>query len=336
MPKIVRVGDFKDYTLVENSCLRDKELDIPERGLLVTMLSLPDSWDFSGIVLTSILPCGKSKVFTSLKKLENAGYLKRKRVYVNGRVTDWEYHICGKAIFKDENTEDKQTEDKGNADEKQPDELSTDDVDNHQISVDKYVDNSPQDTDFLLSKNLLPENQEVVNQQIENRYDNKINKNQKSNNQICIDKKSINQSYTDKMIDGLNEYHTYTHIESETGEYERYKEIIKDNINFDELCRYAKYSEPEFYTEVLEIMTEIVAFNHTPIRISGNDVPAEIVKKRFLEIRSDDIEYVKESFFSNTAKIKNIRSYLISMIFNSRYTKNSYYTAEVRHDMYGW
>jgi hypothetical protein len=27
---------------------------------------------------------------------------------------------------------------------------------------------------------------------------------------------------------------------------------------------------------------------------------------------------------------------MISMIFNSRYTKNSYYTAEVRHDMYGW
>jgi hypothetical protein len=166
MPKIVRVGDFKDYTLVENSCLRDKELDIPERGLLLTMLSLPDSWDFSGIGLTSILPCGKSKVFNSLKKLENAGYLKRKRVYENGRVADWEYHICGKAIFKGENTSGEKSENKNNSDKK---------------VVDKNVDNSQQDTDFLLPEKLLSENQEVVSQQVENRYDNKI-----YNNQILI------------------------------------------------------------------------------------------------------------------------------------------------------
>jgi hypothetical protein len=333
MPKIVRVGDFKDYTLVENSCLRDKELDIPERGLLVTMLSLPDSWDFSGIGLTSILPCGKSKVFTSLKKLEKSGYLKRKRVYENGRVTDWEYHICGKPVFKDENNTKEKTDENSNSDDV---DNSKNNVDNPQFFVDKYVDNSSQDTGFLFPENLLSENQEVVNQQVKNRYDNKINNNQLSNNQDCINKISINQSYMGKTMDGLDKNHTYIHTDSEMEEYERYKKIIKENLNFDELCRYAKYGEPEFYTDVLEVMTETVAFNHSPIRISGNDVPAEIVKKRFLEIRSDDIEYVKEAFFANTSKIKNIRSYMISMIFNSRYTKNSYYTAEVRHDMYGW
>ena len=92
MPKIVRVGELKDYTIIENACLRDKALDITERGLLVTILSLPDNWDFSGLGLTSILPCGKSKAFSSLKKLEEAGYLKRKRIYINGKVADWEYY----------------------------------------------------------------------------------------------------------------------------------------------------------------------------------------------------------------------------------------------------
>ena len=89
MPKIVRIGEFKDYTLIENACLRDKALDIAERGLLVTMLSLPDNWDFNGVGLSSILPCGKSKVYSTLNKLETAGYLKRSRVYENGKVSDW-------------------------------------------------------------------------------------------------------------------------------------------------------------------------------------------------------------------------------------------------------
>ena len=87
MTKIVRVGEFKDYTLIENACLRDKALDIAERGLLVTMLSLPDSWDFNGVGLSSILPCGKSKVYSTFNKLEAVGYLKRKRVYENGKVS---------------------------------------------------------------------------------------------------------------------------------------------------------------------------------------------------------------------------------------------------------
>ena len=32
MPKIMKVGEIKDYTIVDNSCLRDVNLDIAERG----------------------------------------------------------------------------------------------------------------------------------------------------------------------------------------------------------------------------------------------------------------------------------------------------------------
>lgn len=63
MPKVVRVGQHKDFTIIENDCLRDIALDIAERGLLVTMLSLPDNWDFSGIGLTSISSLWQDKGF---------------------------------------------------------------------------------------------------------------------------------------------------------------------------------------------------------------------------------------------------------------------------------
>ena len=57
---------------------------------------MPDNWDFSIRGLAAIVPDGKSKIETSLKRLEAAGYLKRERIYKDGKIADWDY------IFSDE------------------------------------------------------------------------------------------------------------------------------------------------------------------------------------------------------------------------------------------
>ncbi|MBR1735786.1 MAG: hypothetical protein IJ736_02055 [Firmicutes bacterium] len=41
MPKIMKVGEIKDYTIVDNSCLCNVNLDIAERGLLITISVIP-------------------------------------------------------------------------------------------------------------------------------------------------------------------------------------------------------------------------------------------------------------------------------------------------------
>ena len=103
MAKIRRRKIETNYTVVENDFLRDRELGFTERGVLMTMLSLPDNWDFSAIGLASIVPDGKAKTYASLKKLEVAGYLQRSRIYEDGKVIDWLYEFCEQPIFKDEN-----------------------------------------------------------------------------------------------------------------------------------------------------------------------------------------------------------------------------------------
>lgn len=65
------------YTIINNDCLKDKELDIEERGLLLTLVSLPDDWIFNIAGLCKILPCGKDKIKRSLQKLEEKDYLRR-------------------------------------------------------------------------------------------------------------------------------------------------------------------------------------------------------------------------------------------------------------------
>jgi len=376
MPKIVRVGELKDYTIIENACLRDMTLDIAERGLLVTMLSLPDNWDFSGIGLTSILPCGKSKVFSTLKKLEKAGYLKRERIYIDGKITDWEYRICGRPIFKEDACEENDSENINDENVDNPS-LSVDNsvknVDNISNSVDNYVDNSKNNTmrlysdsknsknsennaasvSALFSENLFLENQEVgfqevENLEVENRYDNKIYNNKIYNNQVCnnqiYNNQSINQSNTVRIdrIDGTYKTdtdrmrHLQMQSEKTMNDYEIYKKIIKSNISFDDLCYSANYDEIRLFNEILEIMTETVAFNKKTININGSAIPAEVVKSRFLKTTYDEIQYVLETFSKNTTRIKNIRGYLISMIYNAGNTINSYYKAEVQHDFHGY
>ena len=66
-----------NFVQVYKGILKDRFLSLKERGLLVTLLSLPDAWDFSINGLASILPDGRDSIKTGLKSLEHKGYLSR-------------------------------------------------------------------------------------------------------------------------------------------------------------------------------------------------------------------------------------------------------------------
>ena len=115
--------------------------------------------------------------------------------------------------------------------------------------------------------------------------------------------------------------------------YDSYKKIIKQNIGYDALT--AAEAGGETINEIVELMTEVVALNRAPVKIGGNLIPSEIIKKRFLSLGYGDIEYVLLALSRNTTKIRNIKAYLIAALFNSKTTNSSYYTTEVTRDMYG-
>ena len=316
MPKIMKVGEIKDYTIVDNSCLRDVNLDIAERGLLITMLSLPDNWDFNGRGLSSILPCGKTKIYSALKKLETAGYLMRKRIYKDGRVADWEYYICGKAIFFDNTTDVQEEIAKTN------DNAENFEQDRPAYEV-KTCDANITDNSAPISS-LVLENQEIDEEKQEMPDDNKINNNKLSKNKIYKNQSINHTAYeVDRPIDVSQK------------DYEKYKELIKQNIDYDSFVYSLSDMDLQEIDEIVELMTETVAINNKPVKINGTLIPAEIVKSRFLKINHGDIDYLLFALSRNTTKVKNIRAYLIAAIYNAKTTQNNYYGAEVRHDLYG-
>lgn len=111
-----------------------------------------------------------------------------------------------------------------------------------------------------------------------------------------------------------------------------YREIIHENVEYDFLVQ--RYGAQRM-DETVELMLEVVLSKRPYIRIAGDDFPREAVKSRFLKINSGHLEYVFDCIDRNTTKVGNIKAYLLAALYNAPATMDSYYRAEVNHDLYG-
>ena len=113
-----------------------------------------------------------------------------------------------------------------------------------------------------------------------------------------------------------------------------YEEVIKDNIEYPYLIQ-DKSVDKGMLDEIVSLMLEAVCTRRKMIRIAGDDYPAELVKSKFMKLNSSHIRFVLDCMHQNTTKIRNIKKYLLAVLFNAPNTIDSYYTALVNHDMYG-
>lgn len=91
---VFRIEKNSDFTIMPNYPFRDMRLSFKGRGLLGTMLTLRDDWDYTLAGLTAISPHGKSYVSSGLNELEQLGYLERRQLRdEQGRFIDTEYVI---------------------------------------------------------------------------------------------------------------------------------------------------------------------------------------------------------------------------------------------------
>lgn len=72
---VFRVHKTKNYTMMSNHHLRDKNLSLKAKGLLSVMFSLPDSWNYSIAGLCAILKENETAVKSTIKELKATGYL---------------------------------------------------------------------------------------------------------------------------------------------------------------------------------------------------------------------------------------------------------------------
>ena len=115
-------------------------------------------------------------------------------------------------------------------------------------------------------------------------------------------------------------------------EREQYKEYISKNIDYDIVVQ--NYGR-DYADEILEIMLDAVCCKKDYLVISGCEVPQAVVKSRLLKLNYCHIEYVINCLNENTTRIHNIKSYMLTALYNSFTTIDTYYRTKVNYDLYG-
>ena len=106
-------------------------------------------------------------------------------------------------------------------------------------------------------------------------------------------------------------------------EIESYRELIQENIGYEYLCQqYETYRED--LDEIVELIVETVCAKRKTTRIAGSD---------FLD--NSHIEFVMDCLQQNTTEIRNMKQYLLTVLFNAPTTISNHYTSQVNHDLYG-
>ena len=77
---ILRHRHSTEFTVIPNSIFKDKNLNLKDIGLLCFLIHLPDDWEFTVNGLVAVLPNdGKDSITKSLKRIEDAGYIRREQ-----------------------------------------------------------------------------------------------------------------------------------------------------------------------------------------------------------------------------------------------------------------
>lgn len=283
---VCRVEKNKNYTTMSNFHLRDKNLSNKSRGLLSTMLSLPENWDYTTRGLAAICKDGVDGITAQLKELEQRGYLVRHRIRdSNGRITDMEYVI--------------------------------------------YEEPQPVSPDTEKPDMVIPDMDEpCLGTPAQRNIDKRITK--ESNTELSSIYSIPSDEFRPSMLAALDTKRK----EAEYKDIERYRYLIMDNIEYEILLENNPYDR-EMLEEILELLVDTVCASKKYIRVAGSDYPAEIVRSRLLKLNAHHIEFVISCFKENTTKVRNVKQYLLTSLYNAPVTIDSYYTALVHHDLYG-
>jgi hypothetical protein len=264
------------------------------------MLSLPEMWDYSLKGLAKISKDGVESIGTALQELEKQGYLTRRQIRDDkGKYLDLEYTIHEIPT--------------------QPNEPL---VDNPEPGTVKPHSGCPEtgnpDTADPETGNPDTADPETGNRLQLNTNSNQIKKD--LNTYLSNNHQSIHQDKPD-MKDRIDAMDIY-------------RDVLKENIAYDMLCSGRRYNADEI-TELLELMLETVCSTKKTIRVGGDDKPADIVKSRMMKLNQFHIEYVLETFGKNTTDVRNIKSYMLTTLYNAPGTIDNYYKSRVNHDLYG-
>ena len=302
---VFRIEKNKNYTVMANYHLRDISLSLKAKGLLSLMLSLPEGWDYTTKGLACICKDGVDSICSTVKELEKAGYVQRRRLRNElGHLTEIEYTILEKPIHtasSEESTLPDSSSKVGTPPKREKPVLDYPVLDNPELAFPEQEE---------------PEQENPAQLNIQESITEKLNTDLSSKDSFFPSTEAVPVNRQVPLTDGRTER-------------ERIREQIEYKIMRD---RYGQ----EQIDELVEIMLE-VAMNRSPtIRIGREaEYATAYVQDRFSRITSMHIERVCDGIRDNHTQVRNTKAYLLAALFNAVSTLDSYYTMQANSDFGG-
>ena len=304
---VFRVERTQNYTVMSNYHLRDKTISFKAKGLLSLMLSLPEDWDYTLAGLTRISLEGKDAIRAAVVELEKAGYVQRHQTTDKaGKFGSNEYIIREYPASHEPPPEGPSSASplSGNPMTEEPSTVSTQTEKTTQLNKDSRkkenkILTSQSTESFPFPSSPPAATAPAVAQQPESRGRNRSRRGSMSK-----------------------------------GEMDAYRELIRENICYDDFVRERPYDIGQL-DEMVELMVEAVCSKKETIRVAGNDFPQAVVKSRLLKLDGEHIRFVFDCLKENTTQVRNMKQYLLTVLYNAPATIENHYAAQVNHDLYG-
>lgn len=329
------------FTVIGNDVTMDKSLSLKERGMILTLMSLPDSWKFSVAGLSEILPEATNTINRILKSLEGKGYLKRElNKAQNGKIIGCNYIFADFPLFlaevvndepnSKENTTSKFMECSENNDKKEANE-----EENSLSQKLRYGGNTPyrknDDVENGYKQNEAQYNKHKYNTQEYNKQDRLIDRLIEKGyySQEQLERIENNPIYQCWHLDELTDSNELTFIES-TGfaDFACVDRMELTGLEFEEVL-----AEECYYGQLFDIYESVVDDPNEKISFAKHQ---DVNKREILnKLKSIDRAVINQFFSDMSFKVgttseidtsqfkSRLKNYLEMCIYNYRPTRRA-------------
>ena len=304
---VFRVERTNNYTVMSNYHLRDKTISFKAKGLLSMMLSLPEDWDYTLAGLARISLEGKDAVRAAVVELEKAGYIHRSHTTDKaGKFGANEYII-----------------------REYP--ASHEPLPEGPSSAQPLSENPTTENPSTVST--LPGLTTQINKDPVKKE--KVNTDSVSTESFPFPSAPFTPPTTvPAQPPEAKGRRDHRNSGMSLGEMDAYRGLIRENIGYDDFVRERPYDSGQL-DEMVELMVEAVCSKKKNVRVAGNDFPQAVVKSRLLKLDQEHIRFVFDCLRENTTHVRNMKQYLLTVLYNAPATIENHYAAQVNHDLYG-
>ena len=118
---------------------------------------------------------------------------------------------------------------------------------------------------------------------------------------------------------------------AESAILEQLEDYFYQALEVDLLLRLCPDDEDTIY-QIVDLLVDTCSTKRKMLRIAGDDKPTEVVRSRLKKLNADHIRFVLGCLAENTAPVRNMKQYLLAMLYNAPTTMNLYYQNKTNHD----